>query len=182
MAQNNVLGEGGVVSAPLPVVALQAPNGPEEIMATFGDIYEYIRADRSLDPKWQADFLTRISLPFPLKLSWDVTNSVSQMTCHKKLAEVFVEVFQRVQEQGLQEKILTFGGCFSFRPQRTGSKLSTHAWGIAIDLNPRSNAQGTEGDMDAGVVAIFRAAGFEWGGGWQGSRRDPMHFQFCTGY
>ncbi len=182
MAQNNVLGEGGVVSAPLPVVGLEAPHGLEQIVATFGDIYEYIREDRSLDPKWQADFLTRITLPFPLKLSWDLNSSVSQITCHKKLAEVFGEVFQRVLEQKLQEKIQTFGGCFSFRPQRTGSKLSTHAWGIAMDLNPLSNAQGTTGDMDAGVVAIFRVAGFEWGGGWQGARRDPMHFQFCTGY
>jgi hypothetical protein len=36
--------------------------------------------------------------------------------------------------------------------------------------------------MDAAVVAIFKEAGFTWGGEWQGSKRDPMHFQFCTGY
>jgi hypothetical protein len=76
-----------------------------------------------------------------------------------------------------------FGGCFSFRPQRTGTKLSTHAWGIALDLNPESNAQGTAGNMDARVVAIFKQAGFTWGGDWHGRVRDPIrHFQFCTGY
>jgi len=104
------------------------------------------------------------------------------MTCHKRLADVFRDALQRAQIAGMQDKIETFGGCFSFRPQRTGSKLSTHAWGIAIDLNPASNAQGSLGDMDPGLIAIFRSAGFEWGGEWTGIRRDPMHFQFCTGY
>lgn len=182
MTQEAVLSGGGGVSL-LPVgTNLTPPSGLEEVLATFGDIRSYIRADGSLDPKWQADFLTRIELPFPLSLSWAPATRVNEMTCHKRLAEVFSDVFVRAQTGGMQEKINTFGGCFSFRPQRTGSKLSTHAWGIAIDLNPLSNAQGTAGDMDAGVIAIFRDAGFEWGGEWEGNRRDPMHFQFCTGY
>jgi hypothetical protein len=104
------------------------------------------------------------------------------MTCHKLMVGIFTEAFERLQSSGLQEKITSFGGCFSFRPQRTGTKLSAHSWGIAIDLNPESNAQGTAGNMDSGIVGVFRDAGFEWGGGWQGKVRDPMHFQFCTGY
>ena len=182
MAQDAILGGGGSVSRPSVVLGLMPPSGPEQIVATFGNIYEYIRADGSLDPKWQADFLTRMTLPFPLSLSWDLATRVNQMTCHKRLADVFGRVLQRVQTDGMQGKIKTFGGCFSFRPQRTGSKLSAHAWGIAIDLNPGSNAQGSAGDMDGGVVGIFRDAGFEWGGEWEGARRDPMHFQFCSGY
>jgi hypothetical protein len=73
-----------------------------------------------------------------------------------------------------------FGGCFAFRPQRTGTKLSTHCWGIAIDLNPYTNQQGTIGDMNAAVIDIFRAAGFEWGGDWTGHTRDGMHFGFVA--
>lgn len=182
MTQSSALGGGGSVSSPAAVTGLTAPNGLEQIVATFGDIYEYIHTDGSLDPRWQTNFLIRNALPFPLSLSWDPATCVSQMTCHKRLAKGFEDVFQRIQAAGLQEKVKTFGGCFSFRQQRTGSKLSTHAWGIAIDLNPASNAQGTEGDMDAGVVTIFRDVGFEWGGQWEGKRRDPMHFQFCSGY
>lgn len=51
-------------------------------------------------------------------------------------------VSARLQTANLQETITTYGGCFSFRPQRTGTRLSTHSRGIAIDLNPESNAQG----------------------------------------
>lgn len=161
---------------------LLPPHGLEQILSTFGDIYEYICADRSLDDRWQAEFLVRLPLPFPMQLSWDKSRSVALMTCHRLAAPVFAEVFAEIQKGGLQVKIESFGGCFSFRPQRRGGKLSTHAWGIAIDLNPEENVQGSAGNIDAGLVAIFRAAGFEWGGGWAGSACDPMHFQFCTGY
>ncbi len=182
MAQDAVLSGGGSVSRSSAEVGLTSPNGLEQIVVTFGNIYEYVRKDGSLDPKWQADFLTRITMPFPLSLSWDLATSVNQMTCHKKMADVFEDVFRQVQSSGIRDRIKTFGGCFSYRPQRSGSKLSAHAWGIAIDLNPRSNEQGSAGDMDGGVIGIFQDAGFEWGGEWVGTRRDPMHFQFCTGY
>jgi D-alanyl-D-alanine carboxypeptidase len=158
------------------------PHGLEAITAMFGDIYEYIRKDRSLDPRWQADALVRIELPFPLTLSWDHAKSVTQMTCHKKLGEVFKNVFATIAAQGLQTGLRTFGGCFAFRQQRTGRKLSAHAWGIAVDLNPETNVQGSPGDMALGTITVFRDAGFEWGGDWSGKTRDPMHFQFCTGY
>ena len=163
-------------SAPVP------PHGLDEICATFVDIFGYIEEDHTLESAWQSDFLVRITLPFPLVVSWDHSQTVTAITCHRLLATAFANVFDRIQTGGLQNKVTSFGGCFSFRPQRTGAKLSTHAWGIAIDLNPESNAQGSAGDMDPAVTAIFREAGFKWGGDWVGKTRDPMHFQFCTGY
>jgi hypothetical protein len=144
-----------------------APHGLDQIRATFGDIFQYILSDHTLDPRWQSEFLTRVQL---------------QVTCHKLIADAFSSVLDDVQRAGLQPQLASFGGCFAFRPQRTGTKLSTHSWGIAIDLNPETNEQGTAGTMDAGVIAIFQQAGFSWGGDWQGRSRDPMHFQFCSGY
>jgi len=161
---------------------LPPPHGLAEILAAFGEIYRYLLPDGSLDPRWQQEFLVQISLPFPMRLAWDTSRSVMQMTCHRSMAEIFGEVFGRIQVQGLQSKIETFGGCFSFRPQRRSSKLSTHCWGIAIDLNPDTNRQGSEGNMDPALIGVFREAGFEWGGEWQGKSRDPMHLQYCTGY
>jgi D-alanyl-D-alanine carboxypeptidase-like protein len=165
-----------------PASAVVPPHGLDQIIATFGDIFGYIRPDHTLDPRWPAEFLDRATLPFPMKLSWDPSRSVTQFTCHKLLAGIFADVLERIQSAGLEEKVTSFGGCFSFRPQRTGTKLSAHSWGIAIDLNPETNAQGTAGNMDPGIVQIFRDVGFEWGGAWQGRTRDPMHFQFCSGY
>ena len=159
-----------------------APHGLDEIITTFGDIQAHIAADGQLEPSWQGDFLAHASLPFPLRLSWDPSRAITRMTCHRRMTGVFSSVFCSIQERGLQDRITSFGGCFAFRPQRTGSKLSAHSWGIAIDLNPESNPQGSAGNMDAGIVEVFRLAGFEWGGDWQRKTRDPMHFQFCTGY
>jgi hypothetical protein len=162
--------------------SLTPPHGLDEIITTFGDIREYVGLDGQLEASWQTDFLERVSLPFPLRLSWDPSRAITRMTCHRRMAGVFSSVFGSIQERGVQDRLATFGGCFAFRPQRTGSKLSTHSWGVAIDLNPESNPQGSDGNMDAGVIEIFCRAGFEWGGDWPGKTRDPMHFQFCTGY
>lgn len=163
-----------------PVLAV--PHGLEQIVATFGDIYDYIRPGGSLDPRWQADYLAAMELPFPMALSWDRSKTVTRMTCHKRMVEVFASVFGLVQSNGLQSKISSFGGCFSFRQQRTGARLSTHSWGIAIDLNPGTDPQGSPGNMDAGLIEVLRGAGFEWGGDWQETVQDPMHFQFCSGF
>jgi D-alanyl-D-alanine carboxypeptidase len=161
---------------------LLSPHGLDNIIATFGDIFAYIGPDHTLDARWQGDFLDRVALPFALPLSWDISRSVRQFTCHKCLVPVFTRVFADIHNAALQSKLTSFGGCFAFRPQRTGAKLSAHAWGITIDLNPETNQQGTVGSMDSSIVAIFRQNRFEWGGSWRGRHRDPMHFQFCTGY
>jgi len=171
-----------VVPDAAPEPGLVAPHGLEKIVATFGDIYDYVLPGGSLDPRWQGDYLASVELPFPLPLSWDLSRSVTRMICHKRMVEIFASVVGQVQARGLQSKVSSFGGCFAFRQQRTGAKLSTHSWGIAIDLNPETNAQGSHGSMDGEVIEIFRSAGFEWGGDWSGKLQDPMHFQFCSGY
>jgi hypothetical protein len=135
--------------------SLLPPHGIDQIIATFGDIFEYILPDHSLDPRWQSDFLARADLPFALTLAWDKRQLANKITCHKLLAGTLTDVFSRIQSGGLQSKITSFGGCFSFRPQRTGARLSAHAWGIAVDLNPETNAQGAAGDMDIQIVSVF---------------------------
>ena len=168
---------GGTVSA-----KLQAPRGLDQIVATFGNIQNYIQTDGTLDPRWQIDSLDYIALPVPLTLSYDHSKTITHFRCHKLLVEILETVFVEIKSKGLEPDLFSFGGCFSFRPQRTGNKLSTHSWGIAIDLNSESNGQGTAGDMNPGIISVFQDAGFEWGGEWSGRSKDPMHFQFCTGY
>ena len=65
------------MSANIPTTSvLLPPNGLDQIIASFGDIYSYIQPDHSLDARWQAEALDLIGLPFPLPLSSDKSQSV----------------------------------------------------------------------------------------------------------
>jgi len=169
-------------TAPSAPGSVTPPNGLDGIIHTFGDISSYIRDDGHLKPAWETKHLVSARLPFAIPLSWDRSTQVKGIYCHILLAPVVSALFSRIDRQGLKGEIKTFGGCFNYRPKRQSSKLSTHCWGIAIDLNPETNRQGSSGDMHPEIVALFREAGFKWGGNWTGKGKDPMHFQFCTGY
>jgi LysM repeat protein len=165
-----------------PPAELAPPHGLKAIIATFGDIREFIRKDGTLDLRWEKDYLDCARLPFPIPLSWDLSRSVNRIQCHRKLTGILAQVFSAIDAAGCRDKITSFGGCFNFRAKRRGSKLSTHSWGIAIDLNDLTNPPGRAGDLALEVVDAFRRFGFKWGGDWSGRDQDPMHFQFCTGY
>lgn len=89
-------------------------------------------------------YLTTIQLPYPMRLAWDLDTTVKRMRCHKLVAENFRAVFNDLLIHYGYDKIVElgidkFGGCFNFRKMRGGSDLSTHSWGIAIDLDPGRN-------------------------------------------
>lgn len=174
--------EGGIPVTPVSPNHVAPPNGLDQILDTFGNIYEGLREDGTLDAKWEGQHLSRGSLPFPILLSGNPPTLVTKIYCHKKLVEVFSGTFVAIKEEGLADRIKSYGGCFNFRLKRKGGKFSTHCWGIAVDLNVETNQMGSAGDMDSSVVNVFRRFGFKWGGDWSGKSKDPMHFQFCTGY
>jgi hypothetical protein len=161
---------------------MNTPNGLPEIVATFGNISQYIHSDGTLSLDWEIDQTGIVQLPFELTLAWDQQKQVDKIRCHKLLMPVFEQAFSELLQQGLAPLVSQFGGCYMYRPERASSKLSSHCWGIAIDLNPQTNEMGTDGDMDPRVIKILEDAGFHWGGNFSGKRKDPMHFQFCTGY
>jgi len=161
---------------------LPPPVGLQEIVQAFGDIYSYLHDGVFDSAAWEGDYIVLSTLPFPMILSWDHTQTVRRFRCHKLMVDVFAQVFGEIANQGLQSKLVRFAGCYQQRSQRNSNKISTHTWGIAVDLNSETNGQGTPGDMDPGVVEIFRNAGFKWGGDWPGKQKDAMHFQYCSGY
>lgn len=158
------------------------PHGFQAIRDSFGDLLAYVSDDGGISPTWEAKFMARATLPFPIPLAWDTTKNATAIRCHKLIAPLIEETFRRIAAQGLQSAVMTYGGCYAYRPKRNGVKPSTHSWGIAIDLNPNTNAMGTPGDMDPHLVALFEGYGFTWGGRWSGGNKDPMHFQYCSGY
>lgn len=159
-----------------------APAGMAAIISTFGDIRAYARDDGTADPKWEQQFMGRATLPFPVPLDWDTSKSATGIRCHKLIVPLLQAVFTEVVQRGMQKSVKTYGGGYVWRMKRGQAKPSTHSWGIAIDLNARTNAMGTAGDMDPALVALFEGYGFTWGGRWSGTNKDPMHFQYCSGY
>jgi D-alanyl-D-alanine carboxypeptidase len=72
---------------------------------------------------------------------------------------------------------------------------SNHAYGLAVDINPRENpyvgcgqsndptarsyrnrGRKRPGMIGGRTVRAFAAAGWEWGGSWSGNTKDYMHF------
>ena len=78
-----------------------------------------------------------------------------------------------------------YGGCYNFRKSTNGSQYSMHAWGIALDFAPATNAYNTRAPEATlsrpecakwwqiweshGAVSLGRARGFDW-----------MHVQFAA--
>ena len=89
--------------------------------------------------------ITAITLPYPMRIAWDVKTTVNKMQCHKLAAPAFLRVFHDLlNHYGLPELqrlgIDLFGGCLNVRLQRgSKTKWSRHAWGIAVDLHPAQN-------------------------------------------
>ena len=106
----------GVLSAADAEPLRVAPHGLDEIVTAFGDIYEYIGTDGQLEPRWQIDFLDRVALPFPLRLSWDPSRTITQMTCHRRISCIYASVFAAIQGRGLQTSILTLADALPFVP------------------------------------------------------------------
>lgn len=100
---------------------------------------------------------------------------LGSVTCNKYMLPQLKAALAEVQRTGLADKVYQFDGCFVPRFIAGTNTLSNHAFGMAIDLNAAQNQRGTVGQMDPGVVAIFKKWGFAWGGDWQYT--DPMHFE-----
>lgn len=73
-------------------------------------------------------------------------------------------------------------GGYSYRNARGSNRLSEHAYGKAIDINPGSNPMGSNlvTNMPKNVAQLAALHKLIWGGNWK-SKKDAMHFSL-TGY
>jgi hypothetical protein len=118
------------------------------------------------EPSWVASHITTEQVPI-----------LGAVTCNRLIFPQLRAALQEVVDRGLADKIHPdqYAGCYYPRFIAGSTKLSNHAFGLALDLNTPGNQRGTVGEMDRGVVAAFEHWGFTWGGRW--GYTDPMHFE-----
>ncbi|MFC7495656.1 MULTISPECIES: M15 family metallopeptidase [unclassified Nocardioides] len=102
---------------------------------------------------------------------------LGSVTCNRLIFPQLRAALAEVVARGLADEIDPddYAGCYYPRFIAGSTKLSNHAFGLALDLNVQGNQRGTVGEMDRGVVAAFEHWGFTWGGRW--GYTDPMHFE-----
>ena len=136
-----------------------------------------------------------------------------EMVCNKLIAEDLLSIFRSLYEARYPIRSIRltddFGGsdeasmaadntsCFNYRAVSGGRRLSRHAYGMAVDINPLENPyvrggtvrpEGAGPFVDRGkdfphkidksdlCYRLFRAHGFSWGGSWR-SLKDYQHFE-----
>lgn len=148
-----------------------APHGIAAIRQHFGDPRDFT------ERAWRRRILTPVKLPGPVKtLSGGTIRSI---WVHRAIKEEVESLFRMLVVFNEWRHVKTLG-CYAYRKKRKLGKLSTHSWAVAFDINSRTNRMRSKGDINLDLVDSFEYRGWRWGGRWR--RRDPMHFQFCTGY
>ena len=146
---------------------------------------------------------------------YDLSGNVRQgeMVCHRAIADDLLEIFRELYRNkypiermrliddydGDDERSMTANNtsCFCYRPVSGAQRLSRHALGMAIDINPLYNPyvrgqrvhpqQGRpyadrscrfdykieRGDL---LWRLFTEHGFRWGGSWR-TLKDWQHFE-----
>ena len=136
-----------------------------------------------------------------------------EMVCNKAIADdllyIFKELYKAKYPIASIRLIDDFDGddlrsmeanntsCFNYRRKTSGSSLSAHARGMAVDVNPLQNPY-VKGEIVEPEIArdyadrtvdfphkitdedlcckLFRSRGFQWGGAWN-SVKDYQHFE-----
>lgn len=105
---------------------------------------------------------------------------------HKRGANRLLALFAAWDQAGLMPLVLSWAGSYAPRFIR-GSRtvLSNHAFATAFDINVPWNMLGvqpalvgTKGSVRE-LVPIANSLGWFWGGHYEGSRPDGMHFELC---
>lgn len=148
-------------------------NTVDEAVARYGAIINGKWADEA---KWM-DIL-QMSEWFTAQVVGLDGKPCKRIYMNKDMHKPFLDALDLVKARGLEKELTSFDGCFVIRMQRgSTTSLSTHSYGLAVDLSAPENALGTEGSFSEELGKCFEDAGFIWGKRFK--RKDPMHFQFA---
>lgn len=156
-------------------------------MVTSTDFYQ--KYGHPGDKEFQKKYLTIWDVPTELEIGI----IPKRIYCNKDLIDPLKNAFTNLIEMERVKELITWDGCYNFRPIRGYEKkyeaalktnkalsityLSIHSWGCAVDVNAAWNGLGKEPQLSEDFVWCFERAGFDWGGRWK--RKDGMHFQLA---
>ena len=151
-------------------------------------------------------------------IDFDGNKQDGEMICNKAIADDVMQIFSQLYDSGYQIESIRliddFGGddeasmeadntsCFNYRTIAGSSKISKHALGLAIDINPLYNPSVTFDKKGNSIIApstatdyidrtknfaykisdqdlaykLFTKHDFIWGGNWN-SIKDYQHFE-----
>lgn len=161
---------------------IERPKGLKEIIEVFGDPRPYIQNK----PAWERKILQVKRLPYKIPYAGDPNISITRIRAHRLIVDDFVEAIEECLDLGVPPDRLAYGGIYNFRLKRRSRFISTHTWGIAIDIDPARNPMGKawagyQSDMmHPLIIKVFKRRGFQWGGRWK--RPDCMHWQYASKY
>lgn len=159
------------------------------------------------------DELRRVEV---LHLTYDGGMATGELIVHETIAEDIAAIFGDLYAAGFRiermERVDRYGGdddvsmaanntsAFNCRPVAGSRSWSLHAFGLAVDVNPKTNPFVRKGRVDPPggeayldrtqklpgliqdgdpVVKAFTRRGFFWGGAWR-SMKDYQHFEKKT--
>jgi hypothetical protein len=105
---------------------------------------------------------------------------LGEIRCHRLLVPLVRAALEDLVARNLGHLVdrADYGGCYypRFIGRDSGTGLSHHSWGIAIDINVSQGLPGRQPTIDRRVVEAFEAQGFKWGG--EFLIPDGTHFEF----
>jgi hypothetical protein len=119
------------------------------------------------DPPWRAANLATGRVPI-----------LGRVRCNRVLLPALAGAMRELEQHNLAGLVdpAAFAGCWNSRLTRSGSGVSRHAWGAAVDLNVAGNPTGLASAQDPRLVEVMERWGFTWGGRWLVP--DPAHFEY----
>jgi hypothetical protein len=126
----------------------------------------------------------KLVLPYPMRLAWDTTKTVTRISCHAKVHDSLGTILSAILAhygsigEVSKARMDLFGGCLNVRKVRGGNNWSIHSWGAAIDLDPDNNTMTMhrqQASMPSEIIEIFEDEG--WASMGHARDYDFMHFQ-----
>ena len=103
---------------------------------------------------------------------------LGRVRCNRALLGALAGAMGELRQRDLARLVdpEAYAGCWNPRLTRSGSGVSRHAWGAAVDLNVAGNPTGLASAQDPRLVEVMERWGFTWGGRWLVP--DPAHFEW----